>query len=121
MDKEAQGFRPGPRRVYMWWMMLAAPVDYASDTMRWMTGRAPVRYASDLTSGVFCRSHSNSPEKGIITPPPCDKGLHSSTFQLNLSRFGHTSLPPCLIDWGKLMHPTYPTKYAYVEPESGRV
>jgi hypothetical protein len=28
---------------------------------------------------------------------------------------------PCLIDWGKIMHPTYPTKRAYVEANSGRV
>ena len=27
----------------------------------------------------------------------------------------------CLIDWGKPMHPTYPTKYAYVELKRGRV
>jgi hypothetical protein len=27
----------------------------------------------------------------------------------------------CLIDWGKIMHPTYPTKCAYVEPKSGGV
>ena len=52
------------------------------------------------------------------------RGLHSSTIQLNLSRFGHTSpCPPvpCLIDWGEMIHPTYPTKCAYVEPKSGRV
>jgi hypothetical protein len=43
------------------------------------------------------------------------RGLHSSTFQLNLSRFGHTSLcPPCLID---CMQPTYPTKCAFIEPK----
>jgi hypothetical protein len=46
------------------------------------------------------------------------RGLHSSTFQLNPSRFGHI---PCLIDGGKTMHPTYPTKCAYVELNSGRV
>ena len=28
---------------------------------------------------------------------------------------------PCLIDWGKIMHPTCPTICAYVEPKSGRV
>jgi hypothetical protein len=42
------------------------------------------------------------------------------TFQLNLSRVGHLSLSSCLIDWGEIMHPTYPTKCAYVEPDSGR-
>jgi len=49
------------------------------------------------------------------------KGLHSSTFQLNLSRFCHPLVSPCLVDWGKTMLPTYPTKCAYVEPRSGRV
>ena len=41
-----------------------------------------------------------------------NRGLHSSTFQLNLSRFlfltQHTDTE-------------YPTKRAYVEPKSGRV
>ena len=49
------------------------------------------------------------------------RGLHSSTFQLNLRRFGHLLLSPCLIDWGKSMHQTYPTKCAYVDPKSERV
>ena len=33
----------------------------------------------------------------------------------------HLPVSPCLIDWGKIVHPTYPTKCAYVEPKSGRV
>ena len=49
------------------------------------------------------------------------RGLHSSTFQLDLSRFSHLLVSPCLIDWGKPMHQTYPTKCAYVEPKSERV
>ena len=32
----------------------------------------------------------------------------------------HLPVFPCLIDWGKIMHPTYPTKCAYVELKSGR-
>ena len=28
---------------------------------------------------------------------------------------------PCLINWGKIMHPTHPTQCAYVEPKNGRV
>ena len=35
--------------------------------------------------------------------------------------WSHLPVSPCLIDWGKIMHPTYPTKCAYVEPKSGRV
>ena len=35
--------------------------------------------------------------------------------------WSHLCLSPCLIDWGKIMHPTYPTKCANVEPNSGRV
>jgi hypothetical protein len=49
------------------------------------------------------------------------RGLHSSTFQFNLSCFGELPLSPCPIDWGKIMHPTNPTNCAYVEPKSGRV
>jgi hypothetical protein len=49
------------------------------------------------------------------------RGLHSSTFQLNLSHFGHTSPCPPVMDWGNIMRPTYSTKCAYIEPKSGRV
>jgi len=35
--------------------------------------------------------------------------------------WSHLPVSPCLIDWGKIMHPTYPTNCAYVEPESGRM
>jgi len=28
---------------------------------------------------------------------------------------------PCLIDWGEILHPKYPTNCAYVELRSGRV
>ena len=33
----------------------------------------------------------------------------------------HVPVSPCLIDWEKIMHPTYSTKSAYVELSSGRV
>ena len=33
----------------------------------------------------------------------------------------HLPVTPCLIDWRKLMHPTYPTRCAYVELKCGRV
>ena len=35
--------------------------------------------------------------------------------------WSHLPAPPCLIDWRKIMHPTYPTESAYVEPKGGRV
>jgi hypothetical protein len=48
------------------------------------------------------------------------RGLHSvhrsaqpKPVSLNLP------VSPRLIDWGKIMHPTYPTNCAYVEPKSG--
>jgi len=34
--------------------------------------------------------------------------------------WSHLPVSHCLIDWGKPMHPTYPTKYAHVESKSGR-
>jgi hypothetical protein len=49
------------------------------------------------------------------------RGLQSSTFQLNLSCFGHLLVSPCLINWRKIMHQTYPTKCAYVELKCERV
>jgi len=35
--------------------------------------------------------------------------------------WAHHPVSPCPIDWGKIMHPTCPTKCADVEPKSGRV
>jgi hypothetical protein len=35
--------------------------------------------------------------------------------------WSHLCLSPCLIDWGETMHPTYPTRCAYVELNGGRV
>ena len=65
------------------------------------------RYHENETGGVFIGTHHKL-EEGAT-----GRGLHSSTLQLNLSRF--LSLTP----------PTdtqYPTKKrAYVEPKSGRV
>jgi len=35
--------------------------------------------------------------------------------------WSHLPVSPCLRDWGIIMHPTQPTKCAYVEPRSGQV
>ena len=35
--------------------------------------------------------------------------------------WSHFPVSPCLIDWGNMMYPTYPTKCASVEPKSRRV
>jgi len=35
--------------------------------------------------------------------------------------WSHLLVSPCLIDWVKIKHLTYPTKCAYVEQISGRV
>jgi len=37
------------------------------------------------------------------------------------SFWSHLPVSHCPIDWGEIIHPTYPTKCAYVEPKSGRV
>jgi len=50
-------------------------------------------------AGAYTRSLLSSTSAVLVTPP----------------------VSPCLIDWGKIMHPTYPTRRAYVEPKSGRV
>jgi len=47
------------------------------------------------------------------------RGLHFSAQPKPF--WSHLPVSPCLIDWGKIMHPTYPTKCAYIEPKSGRV
>ena len=35
--------------------------------------------------------------------------------------WSYLPVSPCLIDWGTSMHPTYPTRCAYFQPEGGRV
>ena len=35
--------------------------------------------------------------------------------------WSHLHVSPCSIDWGKIVHLTYPTKCAYVDPKSTRV
>jgi hypothetical protein len=52
------------------------------------------------------------PVPGSVTIYIVTRGLHSSTFQLNMSRVLSISPPT---------DPSYPTKLAYVEPRSGRV
>ena len=58
---------------------------------------------------------------GAVTPHSAalyGRGVHSSTSQLNLRRFGHTSLVP-LSD--RLGENHAPNICAYVEPKRGRV
>ena len=51
-----------------------------------------------------------------------DQGLTLVHFSAQPKPFwSHLPTSPCLIDWGIIMHPTYPTKCAYVEPKSGGV
>jgi hypothetical protein len=51
-----------------------------------------------------------------------DQGLTLVDFSAQPNPFwSHLPMSPGLIDWGKIMHPTYPTKCADVEPKSGRV
>ena len=35
--------------------------------------------------------------------------------------WSHLPMSLCIIDWGEIMHPTYPTKCSYVKRKSGRV
>jgi hypothetical protein len=50
------------------------------------------------------------------------KGLTLVHFPAQREPFSsHFPVSSCLIDWGQIMHPTCPTKSAYVEPKIGRV
>ena len=52
----------------------------------------------------------------------CQQGLTLVHFSAQPKPFwSYLPVSPCPIDWGKFMHPAYPTKCAYVEPKSGRV
>jgi len=60
----------------------------------------------------------------MMSAPPTMQGLTLVHFSAQLKPFwstSHLSVSPCLIEWGKIMHLTNPTKCAYIEPESGRV
>jgi hypothetical protein len=87
----------------------------------------PASARATITCKLVCarRSHLCAASSAAAAPPsarpPPTRGLHSSTFQLNLSRFGHLLESLCLIDWGETMHETFPTKCAYIEPKSERV
>jgi hypothetical protein len=51
-----------------------------------------------------------------------DQGLTLVHFSAEPQPFwSHLPVSPNLIDWGKIMHPMYPTKCAHVELKSGRV
>ena len=56
---------------------------------------------------VLCHGHREVAREVVVRQgvPPA-RGLHSSTFQLDLSRFGPLLVSPYLIDWGKTMHQT---------------
>jgi len=59
---------------------------------------------------------------GLLLLAVMGQGLTLVHFSAQPKPFwSHLTVSPCLIDWGKIMHPTHPTKCAYVEPESGRV
>ena len=48
--------------------------------------------------------------------PAATQGLTLVYFSAQPKPFwSHLHVSPCLIDWGKIMRPTYPTKSVYVE------
>ena len=74
----------------------------------------------DDVASIF-ESSTLDPGTFTLSQTLTGKGLYSSTFQLKPSRFGHILVSPCLIDWGRTMLQTYPTKCAYFKPKSERV
>ena len=57
------------------------------------------------------------------TPPAADdQGLTLVHFSAQPNLFwSHLHVSPCLIDWGEIMQPTFPTESAYVQLKTGRV
>jgi hypothetical protein len=54
--------------------------------------------------------------------PRARQGLTLVHFSAQPKPFwSHHPVSPCLINWGKIVHPTHPTKCARVELKSGRV
>ena len=78
-------------------------------------------YFEVLTALAFMRFKKCAVDAAVVEVGVGGRGFHSTTFQLNLGRFGHLPGSPCLTDWGNIMHPRYPTTCAYFEPKSGRV
>jgi len=71
-------------------------------------------------------SSATPPHPPMPAAPPvlsaADQGLTLVHFPAQPRPFfSYLPMSPCLIDWGEIMHPTYPTKCAYVVPKSGRV
>jgi hypothetical protein len=60
------------------------------------------------------------PSRGFLLALAALQGLTLVHFSAQPKPFwSYLPVSPCLIDWGKIMHPTYPTNYAYNEPKSG--
>ena len=71
-----------------------------------------------LTSGM----NSLLPVLEAVLKTQRGQGLTLAHFAAQPKPFwSNLPVSPCLINCGKIMHPTYPTKCAYVEPKSGRV
>ena len=71
--------------------------------------------AAEAPPGQWLASRKNNRSKQGLTL------VHCSAQPKPFWSTSHLPVSRCLIDLGKIMHPTYPTKCAYFEPKSGRV
>ena len=73
--------------------------------------------------GTRRQAHSaGSPPRPTLPVSSPRQGLTLVHFSAQPKPFwSHFPVSCCLLDWGKIMHPTYFIKCAYVEQNSGRV
>jgi len=100
---------------------------YAVNPLRPTSVMAEVE-ASPIAATANSGRRSKSPSPPPPPPSPAAaaraacQGLTLIHFSAQPKPFwSHIPVSPCVIDWGKMMHPIYPTKCAYIEPNSGRV
>jgi hypothetical protein len=81
------------------------------------------RYTVELKTGYWRNPIEHGAQLTLYTLMLGERqGLTIVNCSAQSKPFGsHLPLSPCLIDWGKIMHPTYPTRCAYVELINGRV
>ena len=72
-----------------------------------------------LANGALAASECHCLNSTVVNATTLGQGLTLVHFSAQPKPcWSHFSLSPCLIDWRKFMHPTFPTKRAYVEPNS---
>ena len=69
--------------------------------------------------GLYSSPRASASALAFVRSLALSQGLTVVHFSAQLK--SHLPVSPCLINWRKIVHPTYPTECAHDEPKSGRV